>query len=116
MFTAEKNYKKLLEIEKIELFTDSDKVTLSNSQVLRFNNTDNEMDDSWISIEVWTDENNEIKILESDDNDYQEISEMLDKEIINHVYKLIENELLKTGGNKNDWKRFCKYDNWSYKK
>lgn len=102
MFTAEKNYKKLLEIEKIELFTDSDKVTLSNSQVLRFNNTDNEMDDSWISIEVWTDENNEIKILESDDNDYQEISEMLDKEIINHVYKLIENELLKTGGNKND--------------
>lgn len=94
MFTAEENYRKLLEIEKIELFTDSDNVTLSNSEILRFNNTDNEMDDSWISIEVWTDENNEIKILESDDVDFQEISEELDKEIINHVYKLIENELL----------------------
>ena len=94
MFTTKENYSKLLQVQEIKADTTfEDTTTFWN--VATFENSTDELEDSYITIEVWSDENNSIKIIESDDTDYQEISDKLPKNILNHLHKLVYAELNK---------------------
>jgi len=88
MFTKKENYNELLKVKKINFdWLDGD--TLIDWELIRFKNNDNIDDDSWVCLEVWKDENNTIKILEQDDTETEEISKELDKNILNHIHKLV---------------------------
>ncbi|HGH5522046.1 TPA: hypothetical protein ACJI39_001409 [Staphylococcus pseudintermedius] len=97
MFTDVKNYNQLLKINKLnfEWLGGCPFDTLIDWEVLRFKNTNNIDDDSWVCVEVWIDGNNTIKIIEQDDCDAREITSLLDKNILNHIYKLVEKNMLK---------------------
>ena len=90
MFTKKENVKKLLDVTKLN-FEQLDEYTLIDWEVVRFeNNPMDDLDNSWICIEVWKDENNAIKILEQTDFETEEITEELPQEIVNHIYDLVK--------------------------
>ena len=90
MFTKKENVKKLLDVTKLN-FEQLDEDTLIDWEVVRFeNNPMDDLDNSWICIEVWKDENNAIKILEQTDFETEEITEELPQEIVNHIYDLVK--------------------------
>ncbi|EOT2022385.1 hypothetical protein ACNQKV_000460 [Staphylococcus pseudintermedius] len=78
MFTNKKNYQKLLNVTDLKLIQ-TDEYTFADFEVVRFVNSKNSNDDSWIFLEIWTDEN-EIKICETDD-------------ILNHINNLVNTKL-----------------------
>ena len=95
MFTDKENFKRLLNVEKLN-FEYLDNVTLIDWELIRFENDINDdMKDSWICVEVWTDENNAIKILEQTDTETEEITKELTEEVLLHIYKLVNIELKK---------------------
>lgn len=95
MFTDKENFKRLLNVKKLN-FEYLDNVTLIDWELIRFENDINDdMKDSWICVEVWTDENNAIKILEQTDTETEEITKELTEEVLLHIYKLVNIELKK---------------------
>ena len=95
MFTDKENFKRLLNVKKLN-FEYLDNVTLIDWELIRFeNNINDDMKDSWICVEVWTDENNAIKILEQTDTETEEITKELTEEVLLHIYKLVNIELKK---------------------
>ena len=95
MFTDKEKFKRLLNVKKIS-FEYLDNVTLIDWELIRFENDINDhMKDSWICVEVWTDENNAIKILEQTDTETEEITKELTEEVLLHIYKLVNIELKK---------------------
>lgn len=95
MFTDKENFKRLLNVKKLN-FEDLDNVTLIDWELIRFENDINDdMKDSWICVEVWTDENNAIKILEQTETETEEITKELTEEVLLHIYKLVNIELKK---------------------
>lgn len=94
MFTKKENYSKLLQVQEIKPDTTFED-TITFWDVATFENSTDELEDSYITIEVWTDENNSIKIIESDDTDHEEISDKLPKNVLNHLHKLVYAELNK---------------------
>ena len=95
MFTGKENFKRLLNVKKLS-FEYLDNVTLIDWELIRFENDINDdMKDSWICVEVWTDENNAIKILEQTDTETEEITKELTEEVLLHIYKLVNIELKK---------------------
>ena len=90
MFTKKENVKKLLDVTKLN-FEQLDEDTLIDWEVVRFeNNPMDDLDNSWICIEVWKDENNAVKILEQTDFETEEITEELPQEIVSHIYDLVK--------------------------
>ena len=95
MFTDKENFKRLLNVKKLN-FEYLDNVTLIDWELIRFeNNINDDMKNSWICVEVWTDENNAIKILEQTDTETEEITKELTEEVLLHIYKLVNIELKK---------------------
>ena len=95
MFTDKENFKRLLNVKKLN-FEYLDNVTLIDWELIRFeNNINDDMKDSWVCVEVWTDENNAIKILEQTDTETEEITKELTEEVLLHIYKLVNIELKK---------------------
>ena len=95
MLTDKENFKRLLNVKKLN-FEYLDNVTLIDWELIRFENDINDdMKDSWICVEVWTDENNAIKILEQTDTETEEITKELTEEVLLHIYKLVNIELKK---------------------
>ena len=98
MLTDKENFKRLLNVKKLN-FEYLDNVTLIDWELVRFENDINDdMKDSWICVEVWTDENNAIKILEQTDTETEEITKELTEEVLLHIYKLVNIELKKLNG------------------
>lgn len=94
MFTKKENFKKLLDVIELN-FEHLDENTLIDWEIASFtNNPMDDLEDSWVYIEVWKDENNAIKILEQTDFGTEEITEKLPKEIVNHIYGLVYKEIL----------------------
>ncbi|EGQ1665038.1 hypothetical protein EEO29_02595 [Staphylococcus pseudintermedius] len=91
MFTNKKNYQKLLNVTDLNLIR-TDKHTFADFEVVKFVNSKNSNDDSWIYLEIWTDEN-EIKICETDEIDMEEISSELSDDILNHINNLVNTKL-----------------------
>lgn len=90
MFTKKENFEKLLDVTKLN-FEQLDENTLIDWEVVRFvNNPMDDLEDSWVCIEVWKDENNAIKILEQTDFETEEITEELPQKIVNHIYDLVK--------------------------
>ena len=81
------NYDELYDIESIEFeYLDND--TLINWEVLRlWEEVDNE---EWICIEVWLDEDNDIKILQQSEEDSEEISKYLSTDLLDHIHTLVK--------------------------
>ncbi|EGQ3259642.1 TPA: hypothetical protein ACJI4Q_000250 [Staphylococcus pseudintermedius] len=97
MFTDVKNYNQLLKINKLnfEWLGGYPFNTLIDWEVLRFKNTNNIDGDSWVCVEDWIDDNNAIKIIEQNECDVQEITNLLNKDVLNHIYKLVEKHMYK---------------------
>lgn len=94
MFTDKENFKRLLNVKKLN-FEYLDNVTLIDWELIRFENDINDdMKDSWICVEVWTDENNAIKILEQTDTETEEITKELTEDVLLHIYNLVNIELV----------------------
>lgn len=80
------DYNKIFELKEIAL-EELDKDTLINWNCLRLD------DENWLVIEVWLDENNEIKILEQSEDETMEISKIITEEQKQHIYKLVKKSL-----------------------
>ncbi|HCA7418007.1 TPA: hypothetical protein K8037_000614 [Staphylococcus pseudintermedius] len=81
MFTNKKNYQKLLNVTDLNLIR-TDKHTFADFEVVKFVNSKNSNDDSWIYLEIWTDE-----------IDMEEISSELSDDILNHINNLVNTKL-----------------------
>ena len=80
------DYEKIFELKEIRL-EELDKDTLINWNCLQLD------DENWLVIEVWLDENNEIKILEQSEDETIEISKIITEEQKKHIYKLVKESL-----------------------
>lgn len=87
------DYNKILEIEEINL-VNLDNVTLIDHEILELGH-DKTGERNFLVVEVWKDENNEIKILHQDDETAEEITTQLTVEQKEHIYKLVAESLRK---------------------
>lgn len=87
-----KDYNKILKVTKLN-YEQLDKDTLLfDNIVIGIEKTEDEVKEIYLNIELWTDENNALKIVEvyPDDNG-SSIEDLLSEEYYNHIKKLVEN-------------------------
>lgn len=87
-----KDYNKILKVTKLN-YEQLDKDTLLfDNIVIGTENFEDEKRDIYLNIELWTDENNALKIVEVyPEDDGSSIEDMLSNELYNHIKKLVEN-------------------------
>lgn len=84
------DYNLLLNVKELYFYSLDDSTLLSNGITIGSDEKDNEV---YVEIEIWTDENNEIQIVEVSEHFAENINESLPTHIYNYLKELALKEL-----------------------
>ncbi|UXU70146.1 hypothetical protein [Mammaliicoccus sciuri] len=89
------NYNKILEVTELNYRKLDEHTLLFDDIVIGTELIDNEEKEIYLNIEVFTDENNALKICEihEDDGEFISIEDVLSEEYYNHIKKLVEKSI-----------------------